>query len=118
MRFIRPASALLALLFAPGLACAQQLSADAQSFVVFQPARIVTFAQYPPGPGFYLHYSHQAKGGVGQKGPWYAIVVQVTRAASNEDALRQCNEAFNAPGGANLKYRKRLGGYACAFVQE
>jgi hypothetical protein len=112
------AAAACFLVQAPGLS-AQPLSPDAQQFLVYQPAYNTNFnpKSTGPRPTFLLQYSHRVSGKE-YFGPSYAFSVNVERKFNPTDATERCDGAFNRPRIKDTKYRQRLSGYACAFVEE
>jgi hypothetical protein len=64
-----------------------------------------------------LQYSHRVTG-KDYFGPSYAFSVNVERELNPKAAVERCDGAFNRPRAENTKYRQRLNGYACAFVEE
>jgi hypothetical protein len=98
---------------------AQPLPPDAQQFMVYQPAYNIGFNSKSTGPRptFLLQYSHRVSGKE-YFGPSYAFFVNVERKLNPKDATERCEGAFNRPLIKDTKYRRRLSGYACAFVEE
>jgi hypothetical protein len=112
---VRPVATLalvvLSALSAPAQA-QDQPNAEAQRFLVYPPNRVISFSTGPDGR-WYLHYYGRRQEKDGQ---YYNQVVQVTRAANEEDAIRECQggRAVAVPGQAT----RDIPGFRCAYVRQ
>lgn len=98
---------------------AEPLPPDAQQFIVYRPAYGVFYHQLSAGPRptFLLQYLHRVTGRE-YVGPSYTYFVNVERQQTPKAATDRCDTTFNRPRHDNTKYRQRVSGYPCAFVEE